>query len=313
MIDILDLLRSDGSIVVNKKLAKEIGLNEAIIYSELVSLYKYWTDREGLTEEGFFFCTYENLEKNTTIKEKTASRTISKLEKLGLVEKKRMGLPAKTYYKITNGIYDLLKDIHEKNNKNGQNVRTDKTNVSDTNKHDNDRHNQNGQNVRTRVDNNAEQDNPKSLPNNTRVNNTRINNTNLEDFEEEEKIIYIAKENPSFKYLSEHLHENDIHKDTILETINECLKLDLEVFKIEDVENQFKHMMKKLDSGEVDSHKGFAKYFAKGLKNRTEQSKARINHLFNEKQAKKELEQQQEENKKRAEERSSIYYNWLEE
>ncbi|MDR9796121.1 MULTISPECIES: hypothetical protein [Aeribacillus] len=38
---IIDLLRSDGSIVVNKRLAKAIGLMEAVVYSELVSMYKY--------------------------------------------------------------------------------------------------------------------------------------------------------------------------------------------------------------------------------------------------------------------------------
>ena len=33
---ILNLLRSDGSIIINKTLAQKIGLHEAIIYSDLI-------------------------------------------------------------------------------------------------------------------------------------------------------------------------------------------------------------------------------------------------------------------------------------
>lgn len=106
--NLFDLLRSDGSIVVNKSLAHEIGLNEAVIYSELVSLNEYWRKNGRLTDGEWFFCTIENLEKNTTLKKDVQSRALKKLLNLELIESKRMGLPAKRYFKITNKIYDLI-------------------------------------------------------------------------------------------------------------------------------------------------------------------------------------------------------------
>lgn len=111
--DILDFLRADGSIVVNKQLAHRIGLQEAVVYSELVSLYKYWSSKGELTKDGFFYCTYENLERNTSLKEKVTLRAINKLIKMELVEKVTRGLPRKNYYKITKGIYKLMDEKDE--------------------------------------------------------------------------------------------------------------------------------------------------------------------------------------------------------
>lgn len=106
--NLFDLLRSDGSIVVNKALAHTIGLNEAIIYSELVSLNEYWKGRDQLTNDGWFYCTVENLEKNTTLKQKTQQRAIKKLKELGLIEVKMLGIPAKRHFYITDKIYELV-------------------------------------------------------------------------------------------------------------------------------------------------------------------------------------------------------------
>lgn len=118
-INILNLLRADGSIVVNKTLAKNIGLTEAIIYSELVSLFLYWHERDGLvhlpiskdkqtgqvtyTEERYFYCTVENLEENTTIPKKQQMTAIKKLIDLGLINqmnKKLDGATQKRYFTI---------------------------------------------------------------------------------------------------------------------------------------------------------------------------------------------------------------------
>lgn len=131
VISLLDLLRADGSIVVNKALAHAIGLNEAIVYSELVSLNEYWRKHEKLTDGEWFFCTVENLEKNTTIKQKTQQRTIKNLENLGLIETRRRGLPAKRYFKITDGIYNLIRQepLH---NQSGHIDQSSEVNLSNT-------------------------------------------------------------------------------------------------------------------------------------------------------------------------------------
>lgn len=97
---ILDLLRADGSIVVNKKLAHEIGLNETIILSELISLYTYFGDRGELDDSGYFYATMEKIEENTTFKRTIQDKAINNLCGLGLVSKVTKGLPAKRYFTI---------------------------------------------------------------------------------------------------------------------------------------------------------------------------------------------------------------------
>ena len=54
---ILELLRADGSITVNKNLIQAIGLNEAVLYCELLSRYFYFESRLLLDEEGCFYNT----------------------------------------------------------------------------------------------------------------------------------------------------------------------------------------------------------------------------------------------------------------
>ena len=69
---IYDFLRSDGSVVVNKKLIHAIGLHEAIIFSELISKYNYfemtgiiinefWTIGKYLWVDHSFECLTFNL------------------------------------------------------------------------------------------------------------------------------------------------------------------------------------------------------------------------------------------------------------
>lgn len=152
--NLFDLLRSDGSIVVNKGLAHAIGLNEAIIYSELVSLHEYWRKRGKLLEDAWFYCTVENLENNTTIKRKLQEKTVKNLVDLELIEVKRMGLPAKRYFRVTDKIYDIILQK--------------------------DRHNQNVPLVPTREDERSQLERTNGPINNTSINNTnKININNI--------------------------------------------------------------------------------------------------------------------------------------
>jgi hypothetical protein len=151
-----DLLRSDGSIVINKRLAKSIGLHEAILYAELLSRHNYFLIKEKLTEDGFFYNTVEDLEYGTTLSEKQQRNAIKKLISIGLIEYKVQGLPAKRYFKIIEDEQILIKYI--KNNpeskeqsKNGKNGGTTKVKM-------------------------AELDRQKWRTNNTNINNTNTNN-----------------------------------------------------------------------------------------------------------------------------------------
>lgn len=97
---ITELLSKDGYILCNKQLAKTLGLHEAIILGELCAEFEYWKNSCGLTGEGYFFSTIENIEKNTTLSEKQQRNAISNLVSANILETKLIGLPAKKHFKI---------------------------------------------------------------------------------------------------------------------------------------------------------------------------------------------------------------------
>lgn len=110
-IDLLfDLLRADGSVVINKKLARGIGIQPAIMYSELLSKHKYFKDRYML-KDGWFFNSIENMRKGTCLSEYQQRESIGKLREMGLIEYKLNGMPATRYFKIVKSgkLYEILK------------------------------------------------------------------------------------------------------------------------------------------------------------------------------------------------------------
>lgn len=113
---VIDLLRSSGgSIFVNKKLAHAIGLDAAIMYSELVNKEKYFADNNMLTEDAFFFNTVENMLEDTTLSKHQQLKAIKKLVELKLIFHENRGLPQRRYFKI-NVETRYIKKILEANN-----------------------------------------------------------------------------------------------------------------------------------------------------------------------------------------------------
>jgi len=107
---IYDLLRADGSIVINKNLIFAIGLHESIIYAELVSRFNYFSDRENLTGDGYFYNTISDLQSGTGLGEKAQRTAIKSLESLGLIDIDRRGMPPKRHFTILDN-EPLLKDL----------------------------------------------------------------------------------------------------------------------------------------------------------------------------------------------------------
>lgn len=108
---VYDLLRADGSIVINKRLAKAIGLNETILYSELLSRHYYFAERAALDNGGYFFNTIEDLQDGTTLTQRQQTPALKNLVKLGLIDMKVAGVPAKRYFRIVEApqvLFDLL-------------------------------------------------------------------------------------------------------------------------------------------------------------------------------------------------------------
>lgn len=97
---ILELLATEAHITVNKALIRVCGLHEAILLGSLCGKQVYWKNREECMEDGFFFCTAEYLEKETTLSPYQQKKAFDNLEKQGLIETKITGIPAKKYFKV---------------------------------------------------------------------------------------------------------------------------------------------------------------------------------------------------------------------
>lgn len=286
--NILDLLRSDGSIVINKSLANKIGLEETIIYAELISQFKFWEGRGQLVNNDWFFCTIEKLEKHTTIKRTRQSRVINQLVKLGLIETKQMGLPAKRHFRITDKIIEML---FEEKSKVTQNKQPGKINVSEAKNTDKARPDQIAGNEQPMIPENGKPEYPKQVTSNTVLSNN--------DFEEEDIYIKRVKNNKNYQRLKRVLQEKNIKEKTVSQTIIELVKRNVDNFNIIDVEKQVTHMIDKHENGERIYN--FALYFANGLEELSQQSKV-LQH--------EQGEQSIKPNKKRD---TSMYFDWLNE
>jgi len=112
---ILSLIASRNFIAVNKDLMRLLGLDEAVLLGELASEYAYWHEQNKL-DGGWFYSTVENVEKNTTLKKNRQATALKNLQKIGIIEVKRKGLPAKRYIKINEEkILDVLSNKKLKN------------------------------------------------------------------------------------------------------------------------------------------------------------------------------------------------------
>jgi hypothetical protein len=93
-----NLLSSTAFIVLNKELARQIGLNEAVLLADLISKEEYFISK-GMTD-GWFFNTEPNIQKDTTLTPFQQRRCLKTLKKYQIIQTKRKGIPAKQYFKI---------------------------------------------------------------------------------------------------------------------------------------------------------------------------------------------------------------------
>ena len=94
-----NLLSSTAFLVVNKELAKQIGLHEVVLLADLISKEQYFIGNNQLNE-GWFFNTAKNIQADTTLTSHQQRKAIKNLKSLGIIETKLKGIPAKQYFKI---------------------------------------------------------------------------------------------------------------------------------------------------------------------------------------------------------------------
>jgi len=101
------LLSSSAFLIVNKQLAKQVGLKGAVLLADLISKEEYFI-ANGMTD-GWFFNTEANIERDTTLTSYQQRKVLKSLKKYQIIETKRKGIPAKQYFKINEA--NLLKII----------------------------------------------------------------------------------------------------------------------------------------------------------------------------------------------------------
>ena len=92
------LLSSSAFLIVNKRLAKQVGLKGAVLLADLISKEEYFI-ANGMTD-GWFFNTAKNIEDDTCLTSHQQRKAIKSLKDLGIIETKVVGIPAKQHFKI---------------------------------------------------------------------------------------------------------------------------------------------------------------------------------------------------------------------
>ena len=124
------LLSSSAFLVLNKKLSKHLGLNCAVLLADLISKEEYFI-QNGMSD-GWFFNTEKNIEEDTTLNPYQQRKCLKTLKNEGIIEVKRMGIPAKQYFKINEEqVIEILNNLSVKNsttiNKNKTIINNNKT------------------------------------------------------------------------------------------------------------------------------------------------------------------------------------------
>ncbi len=98
--EITRVLASNNFLAINKDLIKQLNsAGCAIFLCELLSLHNYFEDTNQL-ENGFFYATIEKIQDVLCMGEKPQKKYINTLLKLGLIECKVKGIPARRFFKI---------------------------------------------------------------------------------------------------------------------------------------------------------------------------------------------------------------------
>jgi len=92
------LLSSSAFLIVNKQLAKQVGLKGAVLLADLISKEEYFI-ANGMTD-GWFFNTAKNIEEDTCLTSHQQRKAIKRLKDLEIIETKVIGVPAKQHFKI---------------------------------------------------------------------------------------------------------------------------------------------------------------------------------------------------------------------
>jgi hypothetical protein len=104
---IISTLSKDSFWMINKKLTLILGIETALLTSELISKDFYYSEKNE-EYNGWFYHTNKRIEENTTLTRHKQERCISILKDFKLISTKRKGNPAKRFFKIHYNNYETL-------------------------------------------------------------------------------------------------------------------------------------------------------------------------------------------------------------
>ena len=111
--NLFTLLNSNNYFSVNREVAHKIGLNTAILLSEIIDKHVYF-EKKGLLDDGWFYLTVEVVEERTTLAKDAQFGAVKKLVELGLIECKQRGMPAKRNFRVN--VQEIEKMFAERGN-----------------------------------------------------------------------------------------------------------------------------------------------------------------------------------------------------
>ena len=94
------LMDGTGSINYNKGIAREYGVNVAVLLGLLCYKYDYWLEKGSLTEDGYFFVTQEDITEETGLSPFQQREALEVLKNINILQVSRRGMPSKNYYKL---------------------------------------------------------------------------------------------------------------------------------------------------------------------------------------------------------------------
>jgi uncharacterized phage protein (TIGR02220 family) len=96
---LLNIIAGNSYWIINKTLARAIGVETALLYSDLAQAQLYWDKKKGGASK-YFFKVEEDIEEDTTLSSHKQRKGRKLLKEAGLLKTKRKGVPAKIYYLI---------------------------------------------------------------------------------------------------------------------------------------------------------------------------------------------------------------------
>lgn len=112
---------AQDAFIVNKFLVQTLGLTETVLLSLLLDRHTYFS-QTNQTDNGWFYCTGESLQKTLNLGRRPLDAALKNLEAAQLIETKRKGLPAKKYFRLS---FDNIKNLMAEDNQ----VCTESTNL----------------------------------------------------------------------------------------------------------------------------------------------------------------------------------------